>query len=173
MTAVARPATPKLLAGGQAAVLIAGNGLGAACLVATWWRAAETKDLSSNLSSAGVAIGGLLIAGLANALWLLMARGAVARRRVRLASQVSRWAAPLDSPSLHVAVPPATTGGPAASDAPLIAVEGATLYHRPGCPLVNRKRTAAVAVAGHDPRGLRPCGVCEPGLPLGQDGTLQ
>lgn len=167
----ARPATPKLFAGAPAALLIGGNGVGAACIVANWWRAADTGDLSSNLSSAGLAIVGVMVAGLTNALWWLTARGAVARRRHRLSSRVARWAAPLDSPSLRVAVPSAAAT--ASRRAPgLIAVEGATRYHRPDCPLVARKRTVA-AVDTHEANGLRPCGVCEPGLGLGQDGTRQ
>ena len=169
MTAV-RAATPKLLAGGPAVLLIAGNGIGAACIIGNWWQAAETTDLSSNLSSGGLAIVGVIVAGLTNALWLLTARGVVAQRRLRLSSRVARWAAPLDSPSLRVAVPPAaaTTSRRAPG---LIAVEGATLYHRPDCPLVTRKRTAVAGIDTHEVNGLRPCGVCEPGLGLEQDGT--
>ena len=173
MTAVARPATPKLLAGGRAALVVAGNCLGALCVVANWWGTADTDDLSSDLSSAGLAIVGLLVAGLANGFWLLAARGAIARRRLRLSRRVSRWAAPLESASLHVAVPPAATPPAQATDGTLIAVAGTTLYHRPGCPLVARKRTAVAAAEAHEAKGLRPCGVCEPAMAFGQDGTLQ
>jgi len=173
VTALARPARPKLVAGGPAFLLMAGNGVGAACIVGNWWRAADTTNLSSNLSSAGLAIVGVIVAGLTNALWLLTARGAIARRRLRLSSRVARWATPLESPALHVAVPSAATSRPHAPAPRLIAVDGATLYHRPGCPLVTRKRTAVAEVEAHESNGLRPCGVCEPGLPLAQDGTPQ
>ena len=169
MTAVARPVTPRLFAGPRAALVIAGNGIGAACILGNWWRAADTSDLTANLSSAGLAIVGVVAAGLTNALWLLTARGAIARRRHRLSSRVARWAAPLDSPARPVAVP----ARPPAASPGLIAVDGATLYHRPGCPLVSKKRTAVAAMEIHEANGLRPCGVCEPALALGQDGARQ
>jgi hypothetical protein len=173
MTALARPAVPKLFAGRLGALVMAGNGIGAACIVANWWRAADTSDLSANLSSAGVAIVGVIVAGLTNALWLLTARGAVARRRLRLSARVAGWVAPLDSPAPRVAVAAPAPARPQPSAPRLIAVEGATLYHRPDCPLVTRKRTAVAGVETHEANGLRPCGVCEPGLARGQDGVLQ
>jgi len=176
MTAVAHPATPKLFAGPLAALAIVGNAIGATCILANWWQAADTADLAANLSSAGLAIAGVVVAGLTNGLWLLTARGAIAQRRLRLSTTVRNWAAPLDAPALHVAVPAASaadtsraqTAGPA-----LIAVEGATLYHRPGCPLVSRKRAAVAGVEIHEANGLRPCGVCEPGIAAGHDGARQ
>jgi hypothetical protein len=173
MTAVARPATTKLLAGPLATLVIAGNAVGAACVLANWWRLADTSDLTANLSSAGLAIVGVLVAGLTNALWLLAARGAIARRRHRLSTRVGTWAAPLTTPApLRVAAPVATANARTeASLAGLIAVDGATLYHRPGCPLVTGKRTAEAAVETHEANGLRPCGVCEPGMTSGQDGA--
>lgn len=171
MSAVAAPAPPKFLAGGRAAVLVAGNGVAAACIAANWWAAADSADLSSDLASAGLAIGGLVVAGLVNAWWLLTGRGAIARRRLRLSARVSRWAAPLDATPVSAA---AATPAPPQTAAPtLIAVEGATLYHRPGCPLVIRKRTAPAAAEAHEAAGLRPCGVCEPVPAFSQNGALQ
>lgn len=176
MTAVARPATSKLFAGPLATLVIAGNAIGATCILANWWRAADTADLAANLSSAGLGIVGVVVAGLADGLWLLTARGAIARRRVRLSARVGGWAAPLDTPALRVAAPaearPATRPAPAATPG-LIAVEGATLYHRPDCPLVSRKRTAVADRRSHEANGLRPCGVCEPGVGAARDGALQ
>lgn len=60
--------------------------------------------------------------------------------------------------------------GPAAEDggdAPYLAVPGGTLYHRPGCPLVDGKPgtvpVAPPAEAAGGGRTLTPCPVCEPG----------
>lgn len=169
MTAVARPATGRLFAGPPTRLAVVGNAIGAACILANWWQAADTADLTANLSSAGLAIAGIAVAGLGNALWLLSARGAIARRRHHLSSRVTVWAAPLEGPvqpAPVVAVPEPTPDGPAG----LIAVEGATLYHRPGCPLVSRKRTSVAAVETHQANGLRPCGVCEPAPAAEHDG---
>ena len=173
MTAVARPATPKLFAAPKGALVIAGNAVGAACILANWWQAAESSDLKANLSSAGLGIVGVMIAGLTNALWLQTARGALAGRRRRLSSRAAGWAAPLDRLESVAAVPDPAPARPSVAEPGLIAVEGATLYHRPDCPLVTRKRTAAAAAEIHEANGLRPCGVCEPALWIGQDGALQ
>jgi hypothetical protein len=175
MTALARPGAAKVVPGPLAAVVTAGNAVGAACILGNWWRAAGSSDLRADLSSAGLAIAGVVVAGLANALWLLAARGAIARRRRRLSTRVADWAAPLAAPALRVAgsaASPAEAGPPSlASD--LIAVDGATLYHRPDCPLVVRKRTAVAQATAHEANGLRPCGVCEPVIAPRQDGALQ
>ena len=175
MTAVARPATGKLFAGPPTRLTVAGNMFGAACILANWWQAAETADLTANLSSAGPAIAGIAAAGLGNALWLLTARGAVARRRRNLSSRVTAWAAPLDMAPLDRGAQPAPVAvvpdPPRSDPAGLIAVEGATLYHRPGCPLVGRKRTSVAAAATHQANGLRPCGVCEPAPAVDHDGV--
>jgi hypothetical protein len=173
MTAVARPATANLFTGRLTRLATAGNALGAACILANWWRTADSSDVAADLSSAGLAITGIIVAGLTNALWLLAARGAIARRRRRLSSRVAAWAAPLDSPARPVAVPaPAPASRPAPAPG-LIAVDGATLYHRRDCPLVSRKRTAVAAVETHEANGLRPCGVCEPALAADHDGARQ
>jgi hypothetical protein len=173
MTSIARPATSHLFAGRLTRLAIVGNAIGAGCILANWWRAAETSNLAANLSSAGLAITGVVVAGLTNALWLLTARGTIARRRRRLSSRVAAWAAPLDNPGRPVAVPVAAPT-PRSSPTPgLIAVDGATLYHRPDCPLVSRKRTAVAPVETHEAHGLRPCGVCEPALAVDRDGARQ
>ena len=173
MTAVTRRVTTGLFAGRLTAVAVAGNAIGAACILANWRQAADTSDLTADLSSAGLAITGVVIAGLTNALWLLTARGTIARRCRRLSSRVRGWAAPLDSPARPVSVPgPAPISRPIATPG-LIAVDGATLYHRPDCPLVSRKRTAVAAVEAHEANGLRPCGVCEPALAGDRDGVRQ
>ncbi len=172
MTAVASLPTPKLLAGRRVTLLFAGNAVGAACIAANWWATADNDDLASDLASAWLAIAGLVVAGLANAWWLCSGRGAIARRRVRLSARVLRWAAPLDS--TPGPAPARVTPAPSRAVAPaLIAVEGATLYHRPGCPLVTRKRTAPVAAEMQEGGGLRPCGVCEPLPAPQQNGALQ
>ncbi|HVW35468.1 MAG TPA: hypothetical protein VHL53_23250 [Acidimicrobiia bacterium] len=173
MTAVARPAPPKLFRGSRGAVVIAGNAAGAACILANWWQAADSSDLKANLSSAGLGIVGVVIAGLTNALWLQTARGAIAGRRRYLSSRVGAWAAPLERAAGVAAVPGAAPARPPAAGPGLMAVDGATLYHRPDCPLVSRKQTAVAAVETHEANGLRPCGVCEPALSVGQDGARQ
>lgn len=170
MTEAVRSGASKHLAGGAFAALIAANAAGAACIIGNWWQAATTGERSSDLSSAGLGVVGVVVAVVANTLWLLAARGAITRRRVHLSSRVAGWAAPLDTPALHVAAGP--SAAPSQPPAPQrIAVEGATLYHRPGCSLVARKRTASAAAEDHQASGLRPCGVCEPGLVPAPDGA--
>ncbi|MFF8770870.1 hypothetical protein [Kitasatospora sp. NPDC015120] len=66
-------------------------------------------------------------------------------------------------------VEPGEPGEPAGppeggADGPPLAVPGGTLYHRPGCPLVAGKPTAApVDAAAVRERGLAPCRLCDPG----------
>jgi len=48
----------------------------------------------------------------------------------------------------------------ALADAEVVRVDGGSTYHRPTCPLVAGKRTAALAPA--DRLALTPCGVCQP-----------
>jgi len=50
--------------------------------------------------------------------------------------------------------------------AELLAVRGATTYHRPGCAMLEGRRPAAVTPAAAERRGLVPCPLCEP-APLG------
>ncbi|MEO3764922.1 hypothetical protein [Streptomyces sp. B8F3] len=68
------------------------------------------------------------------------------------------------------AAAPSAAPGPAVEESggagPCLTVPGGTLYHRPGCPLVDGKPGAvpvlAPAAAGGEGRALTPCPVCEP-----------
>ncbi|MDJ1136758.1 hypothetical protein [Streptomyces iconiensis] len=57
--------------------------------------------------------------------------------------------------------------GTHAEPGPLVAVPAGTLAHAAGCPLVDGKPEAAPVTAETvRERGLRPCPICEPTLPL-------
>jgi hypothetical protein len=124
-------------------------------LVITWWVAAGTVRGGREVGALAVAIGGLIVSGGINALWLMVGRRSVSARRVALRSDlddligaiVERAGAESEITPLPVAC---------------VTLENGSRYHRPGCELVAGKRTIAWSSADADARWRVPCGVCRP-----------
>ena len=108
----------------------------------------------------GVALG-LALVVLGSALIVSQALGRQARLLRRLLAEV-QYGEPADAgatgPSRDGAV-----GG--AADGQVLVARGGRWYHRPGCLLLEGKKTETVAPEAADFRGLTPCMLCDPVLP--------
>jgi hypothetical protein len=122
--------------------------LGAALVLLSWWGAGGTARLSSQLAWVPVGMAGLVVLGVATAVWILVGRRAV---RDRLAAM---------GPML-----PTGSGRPLAAAEPVetpVAVTGTSRYHRPSCVLVRGKRVSAATASDHEAGGRRACPICRP-----------
>jgi hypothetical protein len=127
--------------------LLAANAVGLAVIGTGAYQAAGGGVVRTQLTWLELSVIGLLVAGTANALWLLRGRQAVTLARVEVLSTRQRA---LLFPRLATA----TSAAPGA----LVWVPGTTRAHRAGCSLVAGKPTRLAA----DREGLVPCEVCEP-----------
>lgn len=126
--------------------LVIGNALGAAMVFAGWWTVSDQVAPSDQLGWFNLSLTGLLVSGVANAIWLSRALRAVrtARRLVLInPSHLSRAkpCEPRDRPHDVVAVP------------------GTSRYHRPDCLLVLGKTVEPACRTTSD---RVPCDVCMP-----------
>lgn len=128
------------------------TGLSVILIVAGWWGASGTIDTATQTAWTAVSIGGLIIAGTGNALWLLHGRRAVAEQQRRLLS-LPVTARAETAPRREEARP---------TEDVVVATDTMTRYHRPDCPLVAGKDVRAAEVRDHQQKGRRPCGVCTP-----------
>lgn len=130
--------------------------LGLATIVTAWFGASGSASITHQAAWLNLGIGGLVVFGAGNCLWLLAVRGAVGDRRASLV-----W---LDS----VAAEGATAGDgfvggngighlEPATTATWRLVRGAGMkrVHSPDCPLVAGKRVEPAGVSDGEP-----CGVC-------------
>jgi len=114
----------------------------------------------------GVALGlALVIAG--SALLVGHALGRQARLLRRLLAEVQYGETP------EAAVGPARAGGHGApeTDGTLLVARGGRWYHRPGCLLLESKDTQAVTPQVIEFRGLTPCRLCDPVIPVRPTGS--
>jgi hypothetical protein len=144
--------------------------VGAALLVVGWWRVSGESLLALQLPyvvSASLPGAALVIAG------ACLLAGESTRRQV---SDSAEMVAMLYELLTEASEPPAATRSAAtdmsatgAATAPatgaateLLAVPGATRYHRSGCVLVEGKPAPVVGADSIRARGLRPCPICMP-----------
>ena len=128
-------------------LLLTSGGLGV-----TWWMAAGTGDGSSQLAWMEAAVAAVLVAAIAETLWLMAGHRAVSGRRRGLALRVAAVTARIDR---IPAVTRSTAGGVCTS-------ERMTRYHRGDCPLVRGKAMVWSSVEESRRAGRRPCGICDP-----------
>jgi hypothetical protein len=125
------------------------NAVGVALLVTGWYMAGGRLLLHDQVPGANVAIAGIIVAGVGNAVWLLTGRRAVGMRRNVVGAAVEER---YRSRPRRTAVV-ATT---------LVAAKGMTRYHCPDCVFVAERRVTANKRETHESRGRTPCGVCRP-----------
>ena len=111
-----------------------------------WYMASGSDRLSTMVGWTNLGVGGIIVSGTANALWLLSGRRAVGERR--------RWL--LEEPGEQVDQPQESRA------LGLVAGPGMTRFHLENCLLVAGKATTAASRQTHIAEGRRPCGVCEP-----------
>lgn len=99
-----------------------------------------------------VGAAGLVVSGVAHCRWLLAARNAVGRRRVRLLVEDEPWAAADPAPP-EVAPP---------GEVVFVSTPTGTVFHRAGCSMVDGRSTTTGSSQVHLGAGRQPCPVCEP-----------
>lgn len=122
--------------------------VGVVTMLVAWWGVSGTTQLSRLILWVNIAVVGLTVTGLANLVWLLEGRRAVAtRRRAVLRGLDESW---LDIVR------------PAGASAPETAVASSvmTRYHLPDCAAVRGKQVEPLPLAAHASAGRTPCGIC-------------
>lgn len=127
------------------------NVVGLLLIIVTWYRTSGTGSIPNQLGWVNLGLGGLVVAGVGNALWLLRGRRGVALARLVVV------------PDAHIAVPVAELAKTNGQDEVLL-VSGPrmSLYHRSDCLLMAGKEGHIASRPEHERAGLRRCEVCEP-----------
>ena len=123
-----------------------------ALLMICWWEVASTGILRTQLTWIELGMAGLVIAGAANALWLLRGRQSVALASAMLLQE--SVLADLD------VVGQGTGDGTAAGAT--VHVPGGSRFHRPGCAFVADRVARPMPRADLERAGLEPCQICSP-----------
>lgn len=138
-------------------------GVGAVAVGVSWYICAGDATFSQQIGPADAAIGGVLLAGLGNATWLLRGRRALGERRRALLADVIGADEPATvtrvsgRPAVHEAFAAPDTG------ALFVAGEGLERFHRADCSLATgRQGWLAMTRSDHERAGRRPCDVCSP-----------
>ena len=143
---------PEPFAATDVIVLYATTVVGLFLGLLAWWEASASVDPHDQFPWANVAVAALVVVGTGNAIWLLRARRVIGERRARLLGEGRHADRPATSTVMETIV---TTGR-------LVAVAGATHYHRDDCALVAGKRVRAARDTAHRTAGRQPCDFCRP-----------
>jgi hypothetical protein len=133
--------------------LLVSNGLGLLLALVGWWQAAGSGSVRSGLAWLNLSLAGLVVAGVANGLWLLRGRQAITLGRVSVLGQPR----PVDVSAGVSPFGPSENG-----HARLVAAVGLSRFHRPGCALVAVKEVRVASRVAHERAGRFACEVCEP-----------
>ena len=130
------------------AVIVAVGGL--ACALA-WNGTATRSRLEDQTGWVAIGVTGLLVAAVAQLVWLRQGRRAVAAYGAAVQASVAslvhdRVAAPAQAGS---------AGG-------LVAAEGMAHFHRPECPIAAGRPWPPEPRRVHEAAGRTPCGICQP-----------
>jgi len=138
-------------------------GLGGIVIAVAWYVCAGDASFDQQVGPADAAVGGLLLAGIGNAVWLLQGRRALGERRRTLLPDVAAPEPTVTRVTDAGAVPMPAPGETTAQAGLFVAGAGLERYHRPGCALASgRSDWTGMTRAEHEVAGRRPCGVCRP-----------
>ncbi|HEY1828494.1 MAG TPA: hypothetical protein VGF87_10755 [Acidimicrobiales bacterium] len=135
--------------------------IGAVAIGVSWYVCAGDANFNQQIGPADAALGGLLVAGLGNATWLLRGRRALGERRRTLLGDGPAVA----QPSVRrVEVARARSDDrPGETGELYVAGEGLERFHRSDCALAaGREGWQAMTRQGHETAGRRACDVCRP-----------
>lgn len=142
--------------------------VGCFLIVLGWLGAASTARLSHQYAWTAVAVGGLLVAGFGNALWLLAGRRAVGIRYRRLLAEGVGAPGAVATPGEDGDAAPASPERARSADGAgetadtLVIGAGMTRYHRADCMLVRGKAVRRHRSGRKSDARARPCGICLP-----------
>jgi hypothetical protein len=131
--------------------LLTTNLIGFVLIIVSWYQVSGESTMRDQLAWVNVGIIGVAIAGVSNGLWLLRGRRHVGLARVlvlpdRAPRATADWSDRLTEDLENRPVAGASM----------------TRYHRPSCPLVEGKSTAATTRRAHERSGRVACELCEP-----------
>ncbi len=140
--------------------LLAVDALAFVALLIAWFGTSGTALPARGAGYVVVGIGGLIVLGLTNAMWLLAGRRAIGERRAEVLTGIEA----LLPNQLLVApsTPEIKLEAPVAGVHDLfVAVPGATRFHLPNCQLALGKQVECATAEEHTASGRLPCGVCQ------------
>ena len=137
-------------------------GAGGVVLAVSWYVCSGDASFNKQIGPLDAAVGGLVLSGLGNAMWLMRGRRVLGeRRRALLPDPVLAAAGPVGALRKVSGVP--DVGGAATGDPGVfVAGEGMVRFHRPDCALAAGRGWAAASRGDHENLGRLPCGVCRP-----------
>jgi hypothetical protein len=133
------------------------NAFGLVVAALGWYGSSGTGRFDRQAGWANVAIAGTVILAVANTVWLMAGRRAVAGRYRTIMNSVA-------SPRLAGVTEHLRTVSPesAAGEGALVATPSMRWYHRPGCLCATGKTVVPATRAAHEEGGRAPCWVCHP-----------
>jgi hypothetical protein len=135
--------------------------IGAVAIGVSWYVCAGDANFNQQIGPADAAVGGLLVAGLGNATWLLRGRRALGERRRTLLGDGPAAVQP--SVRRVQEARPVSDERPSDSGELYVAGAGLERFHRSDCALAaGREGWQAMTRQGHQTAGRRPCDVCQP-----------
>lgn len=137
-------------------VVVVLNLVGTVLIAVGWYQGSDEAHVDEQLNWLNVGIAGLIVVGATNALHVLRARRMVTCMQATLLAQVPRFTA---KPVRAREVRSVSDLSPAGV---VVAAEGMSHYHRPGCALAAGKSTRRGSAAEFEQAGLIRCEVCEP-----------
>jgi hypothetical protein len=132
--------------------LVIADSLSILLIVVSWYQTSATPRVRDELAWLNLGIAGLVLGGVANALWFLRGRQAVGIARALMLPDVERWEA---------GRPGEVTAAPLARAA-LVAGPGMSRYHLTSCPFTVDRSVTSATRDRHEAAGRLPCEICEP-----------
>lgn len=145
---------PRLWGFWPALIVLAGNAVALLLVAAGWVAVSGARSLPDQQNSINVGMAGVLVAGVANAVWL-----GTGRRSVRI---LRGEVLPDPGAGAEAAGREAPRNMAVVASADLVTVPGTTRYHRPDCPMARGKTLTSARQADHERAGLMACEVCRP-----------
>jgi hypothetical protein len=134
--------------------VLGANGLGAALVFAGWWVASGLESAQAQVGWLNLSVVGLLVAGVANGLWLTRGRRTVCVARAAVLPYPPR------AGSASRTAPRSNGKAPVSGE--LVTAPNTSRYHRSGCLLVAGKPVRMATRDDHESAGRAACEVCRP-----------
>jgi hypothetical protein len=132
---------------------------GGIIIVVSWYVCSGDANFNHQIGPLDAAVGGMVLVGLGNVMWLLRGRRAVGeRRRVLLSDPVTASSGSVGT----VRNVSDLSANDADADEFFLAGKGLLYFHRPECTLAAGRTWSGATRAVHEEQGRRPCGVCRP-----------
>jgi hypothetical protein len=134
---------------------------GGIIIVVSWYVCSGDANFNQQIGPLDAAVGGMVLVGLGNVMWVLRGRRAVGeRRRALLPDPVMTATGSVGS--VRKVSDHSANDADADADELFVAGKGLLYFHRPECALAAGRNWSGAPRAEHERQGCRPCGVCRP-----------